>query len=177
MSEVLARRGVAYRRLFAGVAAQFAVQGEFRHRAEQLLRIFFDDEDSNVRVQAADVFSSIDPRDFGRFKDLALSFVSSRAFSQDSSRFFSSLEGAECEIENVVIAASERLVSDIELNGNAGGRRSMDLHSLEDILRDQYASSEQDITHRKRILDVIDRMLSLELDGVDTVIRAHERGA
>ena len=63
----------------------------------------------------------------------------------------------------------------MEGHGNTGGRRSTDLHQLQDIIKKEYSASEGYPPLRKRLLDLIDGMLRLELYGVDTIIKAHER--
>jgi hypothetical protein len=88
---------------------------------------------------------------------------------------FHALDEAECKVDDIVISATEGLIADIKRNGNAAGRRTMDLHRLQDIIKDEYASSESDPNLRRRLLDLIDNMLQLELYGVDKIIKAHER--
>jgi hypothetical protein len=148
---------------------------EYRYRAENLLRDSFSDEDKQVRSQAADVFRNIKPNEFERYRWLAERYLTSKAFEADSWAFFNALEEAECRVDDLVVAATERLMADIQMNGNTGGRRSMDLHQLQDIIKNEYSASEADPGLRKRLLDLIDGMLKLELYGIDTVIKAHER--
>jgi hypothetical protein len=140
-----------------------------------VLQDSFDDADKHVRNQATDVFRNIKPDEFGRYRGLANDYLNSKAFEGESWAFFHALDEAECKVDDIVIPATERLIDDIKRNGNAAGRRSMDLHQLQDIIKNEYASSEGDPSLRRRLLDLIDSMLEIELYGVDTMIKAHER--
>jgi hypothetical protein len=175
LADALAFDGVGYRRLFADVASHALTVDEYRFRAERALIHQFDDEDRQVRNQAADAFRNIKPDEFVKYRSFAFSYLNSRAFESDSWAFFHALGEAECKIDDIVIAAAGKLISDIKLNGNLGGRRHSDLHELQDLIKDEYASSESDPSLRHRLLDLVDEMLQLELYGVDTIIKAHER--
>lgn len=176
MADVLLGDGSAYRKLAADIASHSVIHDEFRHRAVKQVIAFFNDEEKEVRGQAADVFRNIEPDEFVRFYDLAETYLESRAFEEDTSfAFFHALEGATCEVSALVIEAAEKLIADFQKNGTAGGRRHMDLHQLQDLIKREYAASERDPALRTRLLDVVDLMLSRELYGVDEIIKAHER--
>ena len=175
LADALANHGVVYRRLFADIASHAVTVDEYRYRAEKVLQNCFNDADKQVRSQATDVFRNIKPDEFGRYRELANDYLSSKAFDGESWAFFHALDEAECKVDDIVISATEKLIDDIKRNGNAAGRRTMDLHQLQEIIRDEYASSESDPNLRRRLLDLIDSMLELELYGVDTIIKAHER--
>lgn len=175
LADALAGDGVIYKRLLADIASHAVTVDEYRYRAESLLRSSFDDDDKQVRSQAADVFRNIKPDEFDRNRQIAEWYLNSKAFESDSWAFFHALDEAECKVDDIIISATERIIDDIERNGSAAGRRSMDLHQLQDIIKKEYASSEDDLDLRRRLLDLIDNMLKLELYGVDTIIKAHER--
>jgi hypothetical protein len=175
LADALVNDGDVYRRLIADIASQTVTVDEYRFRAENVLRASFDDEDKQVRSQSANVFRSIKPNEFGRYRTLATQYLQSKAFEAESWAFFHALSDAECRVDDIVIAATEKLMLDIEINGKTGERRSMDLHYLQDIIKKEYSASEADPPLRKRLLDLIDDMLKLELYGVDTIIKAHER--
>jgi hypothetical protein len=175
LADSLANRGVVYRRLFADIASRAITVDEYRYRAEKVLKSCFNDVDQQVRSQAADVFRNVKPDEFVRYRELAHNYLDSRAFESESWAFFHALDEAECKVDDIVISATEKLIDDVKRNGTAAGRRSMDLHQLQDTIKDEYASSEGDPKLRRRLLDLIDDMLQLELYGVDTIIKAHER--
>lgn len=175
LADALAKDGVAYRRLMAGVASHAIEDAEFRYRAETILRRSFNDDDKQVRSQAGGVFRNVKPDQFDRYRELAHDFIRSPAFEAGSYEFFHALEHAECKVDDIVVAATDILLEDIVKNGNAAGRRSIDLHQLQDIIKKEYSVSENDPPLRAKILDLIDRMLKMELYRVDTIVGAHER--
>jgi hypothetical protein len=175
LAKALSGNGVVYRRLVADVASHAVTFDEYRHLAEGVLRDSFDDDDKQVRSQAADVFRNIKPQEFHQYRPLAEQYIGSRAFEAESFAFFHALQEAECRVDDIVVLATEKLIIGLEANGNQSGRRTMDLHQLQDIIKREYASSEHDPDLRRRLLDLIDKMLSLELYGTDEIIKAHER--
>ena len=175
LADALTREDGSYRRLVASIASHAVTYDEYRDVADRTLRRSFGDDDEAVRQQAAGVFREIKPDEFVRYKPLADIYIKSRAFGSDSWALFHALAEAECKVDDIVVSASEMLIGDIERNGNAGGRRSSDLHQLQEILKKEYATSEADSDLRRRLLDLIDRMLALELHGVDSIISVHER--
>jgi hypothetical protein len=71
LTDVLARDGVIYRRLVADTAAHAVTVDEYRYRAEKVLRNSFNDDDKQVRDQAADASRNVKPDEFVRYKELA----------------------------------------------------------------------------------------------------------
>jgi hypothetical protein len=175
LAKALSEGGAVYRRLAAGVASNAVTHAEYRYLAETVLQKSFNDDDKQVRSQAADVFRNIEPQEFQQYRRLAEQYVASRSFEAESFAFFQALQEAECRVDDIVISAAEKLIADIEANGNQAGRRATDLHQLQDIIKREYASSENEPGLRRRLLDLIDKMLSFELYGTDEIIKAHER--
>lgn len=162
-----------YRSLAADLASQYIFHGSARARAEAQLSRFFDDDEKQVRVQAASVFHNIESVEFFRYYDLAKKFLESRAFGNGASfGFFHALERADCDVSELVIRASERL---LEKHWNIDGRDHMDFHQLQDLIRMEYAASESKVDLRRRLLDLIDSMLLRDVYGVEKTIEAHER--
>ena len=158
------------------MAAHSITCEEFRDRAEQMLLRFFNDEDKHVRQQANYVFREILPDEFAKFFNLARAYLNSKSFKVDGSyAFFDALEKATCYIHELVISMAELIVSDLSNNGQTGGLLR-DLHHLKDLLKKEYAASENNPGLRERLLDVIDKMLEREFYGTDEILKAHERG-
>lgn len=175
LADALLKSGVTYRRLNADVASFALTSDEYRTRAEKILRDCFADADRLVRSEAAEVFRNIKPDEFVHYRDLAFNCIASEAFRGGAWAFCHAIAQAECKVDDIVISATELLVEDIEKNGDAGGRRMTDLHRLQDMLQKEYASSDGYPDLRRRLLDLIDRMLKLELYGADKIVNAHER--
>ncbi len=95
----------------------------------------------------------------------------------DSRAFFYALKKGECNVHELVIASAERLITIHGRNepGRAQPRRHRGIDELQDLLKREYAASENDPELRERFLDVIDKMLELGLYGVDEILKAHER--
>lgn len=175
LADALAKDGVVYRRLMADVASHAVEDAEFRYRAETILRRSFTDDDRQVRNQAGDVFRNVKPDQFDRYRELAYDFIRSPAFEAGSYGFFHALEHAECKVDDIVVAAANILMEDIGKNGNEAGRRTMDLHHLQDLIKKEYSASEAAPLVRANILDLIDRMLKMEVHGISDILKAHER--
>jgi len=174
-ADQLVEEGEVYRRLAAGVAADVIAREEFRERAERQLIRFFNDDDEKVRKQASGVFRRLEPSEFSRFYDLANKYVDSRALEDDAFAFFHALEEATSSVHAFVIRAAERIIADFDTHAATAGRRSVDLHQLQGLLKREYAASESNPQLRRRLLDVIDMMLERELYGTLEIVKAHER--
>jgi hypothetical protein len=175
LADELVESQVENRRLAAGLASQAIVHDEFRARAERQLGMFFDDDDQDVRRQAASVFRNISSDEFGRFGALAADYLNARAFKDRSFEFFHALEEAASDVGELVITSAEKLIFDLDRDEDRGGARQTDFYQLQGLLKREYAASEGNESLRKRILDVIDEMLRREVYGVDEIIRPHER--
>ena len=110
LADALVNDGEVYRRLIANLASQAVTVDEYRYRAENVLQRSLDDEDKQVRNQAADVFRNIKPDEFDRYRVLAYQYLNSRAFEAHSWAFFHALDEAECRVDDIVIAATEKLM-------------------------------------------------------------------
>ncbi len=138
--------------------------------------MFFKDPDEEVRAQAADVFRNIDPSDFLRFRRLGEAYLESAASDEKGLfAFLNAINQAACDVDDLVIRAAEVVIKDIEERGNVGGRRELNLHQLRDLIKREYAASEGDAQLRTRFLNIIDKMLSLEIYGVQEILKPHER--
>jgi len=174
VADRLIENGALHRRLAAGVASQAITQEEYRKRAEQQLIRFFNDEDEKVRGQAAEVFLHTNPNNLPGFFDLAAAYIDSRALEQHSFHFFQALRNANISTHELVIRSAEKLLSIIQSEAATHSRHS-DLHQIQDLLKHEYARSEANHDLRRRLLDVIDKMLEQELYGTDEILNAHER--
>lgn len=174
IADALIEEGVAYRRLAADVASDAITHEEFRERAERQLVRFFNDEDKHVRREAGDVFRRMEENDLSRFSGLIQAYLASSAIQDDAFAFFHSMEKSTCSIHEYVICAAERIIADIDIDP-ASRRHIEGLYQLKDLLKREYAASENNPDLRRRILNVIDKMLERELYGIDEILKAHER--
>lgn len=175
LADRLAATDARSRRFAAALAADAAAHRELRDRAERQLTAYFHDTDVDVQAQAAQVFRNVDPREFNGWKSLAEAFIASPAFDRESWSFLHLLETAAGDTGELVVAAAERVIADLDAHGTAGGRRVSELHNLQDLIRRDYSSTESNEKLRERLLDVIDQMLKRNLYGAESIIKAHER--
>lgn len=175
LADTLERSSLHARRLASDIASHSVVEDTYRDRAVRNLLRYFDDDDPNVRKEASGVFRSIPPDQFAPFIGLAQAYVMSKAFETDSFAFLRALEGAQCNVAGLVVAAAEKVMADLKAGGEEAKRRDMDIHQLKDLIKTEYAASENDPALRKRLLDVIDQMLMLELHGANEITKSHER--
>jgi hypothetical protein len=174
-ADALTAVSVDHRRLMAKVAGDVITWSENRHRAEALLKKLFSDEDKQVRNQAANSFRNIKANEAEMFKKLASEFLKSPAFVDNSFAVLQMLEYATCEVLDLVLEATQQIINDIKENGDQLGQRSSNVHELQDLLKREYTSSESNPEARKKILDLIDLMLSHEIYGVDSIVTTHDR--
>lgn len=170
-ADELASVSIDHRRLFATVTADSISWTGNRYRAEALLKEFFFDEDELTRKHSANAFSKISGVDVEKYRELISIFITSPAFPGHSYAVLHMLENATCDVLDLVISVSERLVMD----ANQDRRRAIDSYHLESIIKKEYTSSESNTEARKKILDLIDLMMSTEMYGVDNIVAAHDR--
>jgi hypothetical protein len=172
-ADTLAMKGEAYRRLAACVATDAITQDEFRHKAAAQLIAYFDDESEQVRKDAADAFRKIPADDFERFSALAEAFLTSKAFQGSSYFFFMALKSATCDVRELVVKGAELTLRG--LDRKAAHARISDLHYLHELLKREYAASEDSVDLRRRILDIIDQMLMEGIYGAEDIVKAYDR--
>ncbi len=132
-------------------------------RAERQLIEFFLDPDLNVQRHAAHVFRNINPAEFHYWRRLADPFVHAPAFDCESWSFFHFLEKTSGNTSELTIAAAARVIADLDQYGTAGGRRVSELHTLQGLIRQDYAATEGNEPLRGQLLDIIDAMLARQL--------------
>ena len=174
-SDKLASASVDHRGLLAAVTGDAINWAENRHRAEALLKEFFFDEDEQVRNKAADVFRNVRAEEVELYRELAAVFLKSPAFVDNCSAVLRMLEDATCDVLDLVIDATQQVITDITEKRDQQGQRSTDVYQLQELLKREYTSSESNAEARKKILDLIDLMLSREIYGVESIVTAHDR--
>jgi len=174
-ADKLASASVDHRRLLAAVASDAIKWAENRHGAEGLLKEFFFDEDEQVRNKAADAFRDVKAGEVELYRALAALFLKSPAFVSNGFAILHMLKDATCDVLDLVIEATQQVITDITAKSDQHGRRATDLHQLQDLLKREYTSSESNVEARKKVLDLIDLMLFREIYGVDSIVTTHDR--
>lgn len=162
------------KQLAADLAAGAVGHDTFVDRATAKLRAYFHDENIEVRKLAGEAFKNIRPDQLRRFEDLSRDFVASPAFLDESFAFLNALGQATCNVADLLILAAERYLEALPMIGGNGSSR-MDSYQLKELIKVQYAASENSPALRKRLLDVIDAMLSIDVSGMQEITQPHER--
>ena len=176
-AEELAAQSEQHRKLAANAAANHLPEAAYQDRAIQQLAGYFNDPSKEVRTEAAGCFREICNADLEPYRGMMLTFIQSRAFDSDNFAFFLLLKEAHQNTTEEVILTAERALFLAEqpddASSPAGRRREM--HYLDDLLLREYRVTDNHPASRKRILDILDRMLVLGLYGTDKIIDEHER--
>ena len=85
------------------------------------------------------------------------------------------LKKATCDVRDFVIGAAEQIITEILGKADPKGRHGSELHRLKDLLKREYVSSELNPKARAKIIDLIDLMLLNGIDGVESIVIAHDR--
>lgn len=176
-ARLLIANGDRYRQLAAYTASNHLSHAAYRLSAEQQLTKFFNDPVKEIRAEAAECFREIWNESIEAYRPLLQAFIQSKAFEEDNFSFFHLLKDAhETTTEEVLLAAEQilNLVEQPDDNLSLSGRRK-EMHYLDDLLLKEYSATENSPELRKRILDILDRMLILGLYGTDKIIEEHER--
>jgi hypothetical protein len=176
-AEDLAGQSEQHRKLATNAAANHLPEAAYQDRAVRQLAGYFNDPSKEVRTEAAGCFREICNADLEPYRGLMLTFIQSRAFDSDNFAFFLLLKEAHQNTTEEVILTAERALFLAEqpddASSPAGRRREM--HYLDDLLLREYRATDDRPALRKRILDILDRMLVLGLYGTDKIIDEHER--
>lgn len=173
-ADALISKGEIYRKLAANAAANHLPHADYRARAERQLEIFFDDQIKEIRVKAAGCFRSIKDEDLNFYRPLLRKFIRSRAFEEENFSFFLLLKETHEHTFEEVILASERLLQLFDTKTEEGNS-FREMHYLDDLIIREYTAVADRPDLRLRLLNVIDRMLKLDLYGTEQIIKEHER--
>ena len=89
--------------------------------------------------------------------------------------FVQALEDATIDVCELVISASEKLVTQLNPKDLGDDQRTWDIGHLQELIKREYPASDANPKLRGRVLDVIDRMLALDFAGTDEILEAHDR--
>jgi hypothetical protein len=163
-----------YRKLAANAAANHLPYAEYRSRAATQLENFFNDPIKDVRIQAAQCFRNLESEDLNNYRQLLNQFIQSKAFEEDNFSFFWLLNEASHQIFEEIVFASERYIK-LTKEAIKKGQSLMEVDYLEELILKEYAALEDKPELRRRLLDVIDQMLALNIHGTEKIIKEYER--
>ena len=103
--------GHIYQRLGSAVVAAANVgEPKYRQWCEDALRMFFDDDDVEVRKVAASCFRRIPEGDLATYEDLIEAFCNSPAYKEDAFSLLHALENARAPLPAMTYLACKRLL-------------------------------------------------------------------
>jgi len=113
----------------------------------------------------------------GIYRPLIRSFIDTYAFGENNFALFWLLKDTKDQVTEEVIWAAEKVIEREEQNlkSDVQQKSHREMHYLDELLLREYSATECFPEMRKRILNIIDKMLQLELYGADKVIQEHER--
>ena len=147
----------------------------FREVCEEMLRVFFDDPDIEVRQSAARCFYKFEGQELLEYQDFVKQFISSQAFESACDLFFYVLEDTDADVDDIILTACERFLGfagdDIADIRTAVAGTSL---SMAKLVR-RVNSHANDPTTKQRCLNIIDKMSLANAYGLDYITREIDR--
>ena len=166
---------VAMRKAAVGVYARNVSKEVVGPVCMSRLEGFFDDQDEEVRSEAANAFSHVSEEWLVRSKDFMLRFVESTAFETGPYDLLHAIEESNLAVPDVICRSGERVLAFLGEEGtHIAGDRSMIAQIIATLVVRQYQQTEGAIM-KTRCLDLIDRMEQAGYFGIDTELARVER--
>ena len=162
-----------YRRIDAGLAAQFVAEDKSRELAAKKLIDYFDDPDEETRKSAAKCFRYLRDKPLEPYRALLDSYIRSVAFGHLDYFFYEFIKSAPDCTHDVIIAIGERVLELISANTNKD--LGFDITTIGEMLNEEYAGAIDTPSLREKMLDLIDGMLQVGMYGVTQIVEEHER--
>jgi len=145
-------------------------------RAVAWLMVLLDDEDKDVRREAAQANWSEILDDKTDRSLLVFAHIASRSFNDYPDRLMRALEDRVDRFPDITFAAIRRIVALID-GWQANDRRghSLTLHHLPKVLVGLYRAVDGDSMRERELLDLFDSYLAREAGSIRTEIGAYER--
>jgi hypothetical protein len=166
-------------RVRAGVAkvlAARAISSRYRERCVRGLEGLFDDEDAEVRAEAARVFWRARDQQMAELGTLSFAFLASKAFDGNHAHFLRALEASTSDVGDLVLATADRMLSSYGAElGNLQTRLGGDARHLSDLLLRVMGTLDGDRQQLERALDIFDLLLAAGAWGTTEALEAAER--
>jgi hypothetical protein len=178
LSEAAITGDVATRLGAAEVARHNITHPDCRPWCEATLRRLFNDEDENVRRQAANCFWYLWQQPdvpLTDYEDLIGSFLDSRAFADDPSYLLHTLDDTRQRVPNIILDVCDRFITKCtEKARDIRTSMAADETTIGKLVFRAYAQLEA-LPLRTRALDLIDRMCSEGLQSAGKQLAEFER--
>ena len=168
-------KGSANRQGIAQVASSNIEKREFRETCERWLVILFEDEDADVRSNAATCFRQLHGESLEQYENLIDKFSTSEAFNDDSSSILTLLEESRQRLPGITCLVCERhLERFANESRNLQFAHAADPRMMSTLLFRTYQQHQKD-KWGKRALDLIDRFCLEGLAGASEHFEQFER--
>ncbi len=172
-----AMQGNARHRLgVAQIASANIATPEYRDWCEARLVVLFNDEDEEVRREAASSFRSLRGKALDRYENLIVAFSDSKTYQEDSHSILSMLEDSLKPLPGVTCMICEKFFdrfSDEAKDIQTG--RSADAYTIPKLIFRTYQQHQNDDTWASRSLDMIDRLCLEEVHAAESEFEQFER--
>lgn len=166
---------VAMRRAAVGVYARNVSKEVVGPVCMSRLEGFFDDEDEEVRSEAAKSFSHVSDEWLVRSRDFILRFVESTAFEAGPYHLLHAIAESNLAVPDVICRAAERVLEFLGEEGtHVAYNGSMIAQIIATLVVRQYQQTAE-ASIETRCLDLIDRMEQSGYFGIDTELARLER--
>ena len=146
-----------------------------RSFCEAVLIRLFSDTSADVRTKAAECFLRFEGTQLGEYFDLITQFVSSRAFQQNYYPLLEALEQTTAKLPEITLAACERFVDIAGLaTSGTNTRAAWDADIVIKLTLRTYQQNSDD-TIRTRSLNLIDKFMEHDTDGINKALEEFER--
>ncbi len=157
-----------------GAAANVA-DPALRSWCEKYLCELFNDDDAEVRRQAAFCFRTLKDEQFDQFADLICAFINSKAYETESTPILFALEQSTQKLPGVTAGVCEKFLSRFGAEArDVRTSRSADAHMVAKLIFRTYHQHESDAWGSK-CLDLIDQMCLEGIHEVSTSLAEFDR--
>ncbi len=158
----------------AVVAAANLFNEEAQEVVMELLTLFFNDDEKEVRNEAASCFRNAKGADLRSCRGLIRSFLSSRAFEESLNDLIWPMEKSTAELAEECILLAEVMIE--AHAGDSQGNSHWHYHArqISDLVLRAYQDSKDDV-YRERCLGLIDRLILLGVLEIDRELEKYER--
>ena len=160
----------------AQVASDYIAVSEYRDWCETRLAVLFNDDDEDVRREAASCFRSLRGKALDRYENLIVAFSDSKAYQEDSYSILSALEESLKPLPGVTCMICEKFFdrfSDEAKDIRTG--RSADTYTIPKLIFRTYQQHQNDDKWASRSLDLIDRLCLEEVHAAEREFEQFER--
>ena len=161
-----------HRQGLAQVCAANVVNAAFSDFCEEYLLDLFDDVEPDVRESASECFQYFTEEHLAEYPRLVKRFLESRSVETEANRLLNAMAESTIRHSSDTLAACEKVVQ--HASSDAEKSNYHDLRFAKKLVLRTYHQAATDSATRERSLDLIDAMLTLQVDGMEDAIRELE---